>query len=122
LRRWFASYRHPNYVTGDITGNGMSRKAQRRATRRHRRRAAARGLTRVEIQVAQKDVALIRAVGKMLRGDAEKAKALRSSLATTLGDPEVQTAFDVFGSELADETFAGIFDQPRVGDRHGTEM
>ncbi|MCP3369011.1 hypothetical protein [Bradyrhizobium cajani] len=26
---------------------------------------------------------------------------------------EVNTAFDVFGSEFPDETFAGVFDQPR---------
>jgi hypothetical protein len=28
-------------------------------------------------------------------------------------DVEVMTAFDVFGSELPDEAFAGVFDQPR---------
>jgi hypothetical protein len=28
-------------------------------------------------------------------------------------DPGVETAFDVFGSELPDEAFAGVFDQPR---------
>jgi hypothetical protein len=30
--------------------------------------------------------------------------------------PEVKTAFDVFGSELSDEVFAGVFDQPRQRD------
>jgi len=28
-------------------------------------------------------------------------------------DPEAKTAFDVFGSELPDKAFAGVFDQPR---------
>jgi hypothetical protein len=28
-------------------------------------------------------------------------------------DVEAKTAFDVFGSELPDEAFAGVFDQPR---------
>ncbi len=28
-------------------------------------------------------------------------------------DPEIKTAFDVFGSDLPDEEFAGVFDQPR---------
>jgi hypothetical protein len=28
-------------------------------------------------------------------------------------DPNVATAFDVFGSDLSDEAFAGIFDQER---------
>jgi hypothetical protein len=27
----------------------------------------------------------------------------------------VKTAFDIFGSELPDEAFAGIFDRPRQG-------
>jgi hypothetical protein len=95
----------------------MSRKAQRRATRRHRRRAAARGLTRVEVQAVQKDAGLIRRLAEMLRGNPEKAETMRSALAKALGDPDVQTAFDIFGSELADDAFAGIFDQPRQHDR-----
>ena len=33
--------------------------------------------------------------------------------AKALTHPEVKTAFDVFGSELPDEFFAGVFDQPR---------
>jgi hypothetical protein len=34
-------------------------------------------------------------------------------LEKALIDPEVKTAFDVFGSDLPDEVFAGVFDQPR---------
>src|SRR6516225_3628832 len=97
----------------------MSRKAQRRATRRHRRRAAARGLTRVEVQASGKDAGLIRSLAEVLRGDPDKAEGLRSALVKALGQPDVQTTFDVFGSELADEAFAGIFDQPRQ--REGRE-
>jgi hypothetical protein len=29
---------------------------------------------------------------------------------------ELATAFDVFGSDLPDEAFAGVFDQPRERD------
>jgi hypothetical protein len=29
--------------------------------------------------------------------------------------PEVKTAFDVFGSELPDEAFAGVFDRSQYG-------
>jgi hypothetical protein len=82
----------------------------------HRRRAAARGLVRVEVQAARRDTGLIRALAETLRGEADKAEALRSTLAKALAHPEVKTAFDVFGSELPDETFAGVFDQPRQGD------
>ncbi len=72
----------------------MATKSQRKAIRTHRRRAAARGFVRVEVQ-------------------APKREALRSTLAKALTHPEVQTAFDIFGSELPDEAFAGVFEQPR---------
>jgi len=95
----------------------MASTSQRRATRTHRRRAAARGLVRLEVQAPKKDAGLIRALAETLRGDAEKAEVLRSTLAKALIiDPEVKTAFDIFGSELPDETFAGVFDQPRQRD------
>ena len=91
----------------------MAGNAQRKATKTHRRRAAARGLVRLEVQAAKSDAALIRAVAEMLRDESEKAKALRSTLVKALVHPDVRTAFDVFGSDLPDETFAGVFEQPR---------
>jgi hypothetical protein len=94
----------------------MASKSQRRATRTHRRRATARGFVRVEVQAPKNDAGLIRALAETLRGEAEKAEALRSALAKALFHPEVKTAFDVFGSELPDETFADVFDQPRQRD------
>jgi len=94
----------------------MASKSQRRATRTHRRRAAALGLVRVEVQAPRRDAGLIRALAETLRGTAANAEALRSALAKVLINPEVKTAFDVFGSELPDETFAGVFDQPRQRD------
>ena len=72
----------------------MASKSQRKATRTHRRRAAARGFVRVEVQAPKKHAGLIRALAETLRG-------------------EMGTAFDIFGSELPDEVFAGVFDQPR---------
>jgi hypothetical protein len=90
----------------------MASKSQRKATSTHRRRAAARGLVRVEVQAARNDVGLIRALAETLRSEPEKAKALRSTLEKALIEPEVKTAFDVFGSDLPDEAFAGVFDQP----------
>jgi hypothetical protein len=91
----------------------MASKSQRKATRTHRRRAAARGVVRVEVQALKQDVSLIRALAETLRGRDEKAEAVRSTLGKALVHPEVKTAFDVFGSELPDETFAGVFDRPR---------
>ncbi|MET4070939.1 hypothetical protein ABID58_005749 [Bradyrhizobium sp. S3.2.6] len=94
-------------------GAAVSTKSQRKATRTHRRRAAARGLVRVEVQAAKKDASLIRALAETLRDKPERAAALRSMLASALLNPEVRTAFDVFGSELPDDAFEGVFDQPR---------
>jgi|GEM_PF-1001376 len=92
-----------------------STKSQRKATRTHRRRAAARGLVRVEVQAPKRDARLIRAVAQTLRGRAQGAETLRSTLTQALAHPEAKTAFDVFGSDLPDEGFAVIFDQPRQG-------
>lgn len=91
----------------------MATKSQRRATRAHRRRSAARGLVRVEVQAPKKDAGLIRALAETLRGGAEQADALRSTLARALLHSEIKTAFDIFGSDLPDEAFSGVFDQAR---------
>ena len=93
----------------------MATKSQRKLTRAHRRRAAARDLVRIEVQAPKRDAGLIRALAATLRGKAEKAEALRSTLAKALLHPEVKTAFDIFGSDLPDEAFAGVFDRPRQG-------
>ena len=77
------------------------------------RRAAARGLVRLEVQAPKRDADLIRALAETLRDESEKAKVLRSALVKALVHPEIRTAFDVFGSDLPDEVFAGVFEQPR---------
>ena len=90
-------------------------KSQRKATRTRRHRAAARGLVRVTVQIPGRDSPLIRAVAETLRGRAQQANALRTTLAQALVQPKAKSAFDVFGSDLPDEVFEGIFDQPRHG-------
>jgi len=94
----------------------LASKSQRKATNMHRRRAAARGLVRVEVQAQKRDAYLIRVLAQTLRGKAEKADSLRSKLAAALTGRQVKTALDVFGSELPDEAFDGVFDQPRPAD------
>ena len=91
----------------------MASKSQRKATAAHRRRSAALGLVRLEVQAPKRDVSLIRAVAQTLRGEPGKAKALRLMLENMLFGPDVKTAFDIFGSDLPDQAFAGVFDQPR---------
>jgi hypothetical protein len=93
----------------------MAGKSQRKATRTHRRRAVARGFVRVEVKARKQDAGLIRALAETLRGGAEKAEALRSALTKAVIDPQMRTAFDIFGSELPDDAFTGVFDQPRHG-------
>jgi hypothetical protein len=91
----------------------MASKSQLKATRTHRRRAAARGLVRVEVQALKKDAALLRELAETLRGEIEKADTLRATLVKALSDQDVGTAFDIFGSDLPDEVFEGVFDQRR---------
>ncbi|MFZ1962447.1 MAG: hypothetical protein WAU78_03090 [Roseiarcus sp.] len=91
----------------------MATPSQKKASTTHRRRAFARGLVRVEVQAVKGDTGLIRALAETLRGDPARAKTVRSALEQALIDPQVKTAFDLFGSDLPDETFAGVFDQPR---------
>jgi hypothetical protein len=91
----------------------VASKSQRKATRTHRRRAIARGLVRVEVQAPKKDAGLIRALAETLRGKTKEAEALRSTLTKAVMPAELKTAFDIFGSELPDDAFAGVFDQPR---------
>ena len=68
---------------------------------------------RIEVQAHKQDAGLIRALAETLRTKPQEAAAIRSVLANALIHPEIKTAFDVFGSELPDEAFIGVFDQPR---------
>jgi hypothetical protein len=61
----------------------------------------------------KRDADLFRALAETLRSESEKAKTLRSTLVQSLVHPEIKTAFDVFGSDLPDEVFAGVFEQFR---------
>jgi hypothetical protein len=99
----------------------LASKSQRKATSAHRCRAAARGLVRVEVQASKQDAGLIRKLAETLRSGPKKAKAIRSTLEKALM-PELVTAFDVFGSDLPDEAFAGVFDQPRERDWRKTGL
>jgi hypothetical protein len=78
----------------------------------HRRRAAARGFVCVEVQATARDAGLIKAVAAALR-TGSKAQGVRTRLANALSPGDARTAFDIFGSELPDDVFAGVFEQPR---------
>lgn len=91
----------------------MASASQRKASAATRRRAAARGLVRVEVQTASSDAGLIRGLAETLRGESKRANRLRAMLAQALEKKDARTAFDVFGSDLPDDTFAGVFGQRR---------
>jgi hypothetical protein len=70
-------------------------------------------MVRLEVQAFKFDAELLRELAKTLRSEPQKAKAVRSALKQALTGSETKTAFDIFGSDLPDETFAGVFEQPR---------
>ena len=78
------------------------------------RRVPARGTVRFQVQAPEGDTQLIRALAETLRGEPNRARILRATLKSALIDADVKTVFDVFGSELPDEVFADVFDQPRA--------
>lgn len=96
-----------------MKGRFVASTSQIKASSSHRRRRAARGLVRVEVQAARSDAGLIRALARTLRGEPASANAVRAVLEAALAEPGAKTAFDVFGTDLPDETFEGVFDQPR---------
>lgn len=79
--------------------------------RPHHRRASERGLVRVEVRVPQADAGLIRAIAKTLRDDPAKAESLRALVGSAPASSTAKTAFDVFGSDLPDEVFEGVFSE-----------
>jgi hypothetical protein len=91
----------------------MATSAQKRASASHRRRASARGLVRVEVQAQKSDAGLIRALATALRAEPNKARAIRAKLESVLAEPTVMSALEAFGSDLPEEVFEGVFDQPR---------
>ncbi len=91
----------------------MASTSQRKASRMHRSRSAAHGFVRVEVKAHRGDAALIRALAETLREETAAARELRASLEKMVAPEEVRSGFDIFGSDLPDEAFEGIFDQPR---------
>jgi hypothetical protein len=88
-------------------------KAQRKATAAHRIRSIRKGLIRVEVQAPKADQGLIRALAQELRGDAAKAAAVRRAVTAVLAKSPAMSALDVFGSELPDDAFEGVFSAKR---------
>ena len=91
----------------------MTAPSQKKASATHRQRVKARGLVRLEVHATKSDTRLLRALAQELRGEPERAKFLRVTVGNALRANEAKTAFDIFGSDLPDDVFSGVFDQSR---------
>jgi hypothetical protein len=90
--------------------------AQREALATHRRRRRDSGVVRVEVQVPAIDAALVRDLAAVLRGEPEAAQTLRAQLRAAIAVPRTSAIFDIFGSDLPDSYFDGVFEHDRRGD------
>lgn len=90
--------------------------AQRKALSTHRRRRRSAGVVRVEVQVPAVDAGLVRDLAAVLRGDAAAAQAMRDQLRAVVVQPRAAAVYDIFGSDLPDSYFEGVFDQGRRDD------
>jgi hypothetical protein len=90
--------------------------AQREALTTHRRRRRDSGVVRVEVQVPAIDAALVRDLANVLRGEPKAAQGLRVQLRAAIAAPRASAVFDIFGSDLPDSYFDGVFEHDRRGD------
>jgi len=93
----------------------MTAFSRRRATQAHRTRSTARGIVRIEVQTPQVDSGLIRRLAEVLREGGSRAAQLRAEVARALDAPGSGSVLDLFGSDLPDSVFHGVFDAPRDG-------
>ena len=91
----------------------MTSHSPRSSSDDHAAKDAGRELVRMEIRAARSDRPLIRALAEKLRGESEQARKFRSFLTRALHEDAPKTAFDFLASDLPDEAFEGVFDQPR---------
>jgi hypothetical protein len=73
-------------------------------------------MVRIEVQVPAIDAAILRDVAAILRGKADAAQAMRNQLRSVVAKPRVDSVFDIFGSDLPDAYFDGVFEQGRQAD------
>jgi hypothetical protein len=90
--------------------------AQQKALSAHRRRRRDGGMVRVEVQVPAIDAGILRDLAAILRGKSDAAQAMRNQLRSVVAKPRAESVFDIFGADLPDAYFDGVFDQSRHGD------
>jgi hypothetical protein len=90
--------------------------AQRKALNTHRSRRRAGGVVRVEVQVPAIDAQIVRDLAAILRGERKAAQAMRVHLRSAVAKPRADSVFEIFGSDLPDDCFEGVFEQVRRDD------
>jgi hypothetical protein len=93
--------------------------AQQKALSAHRRRRRDGGMVRVEVQVPAIDAGILRDIAAILRGKTDAAKAMRNQLRLVVARTRVATVFDIFGSDLPEAYFDGVFEHNRPFDAQG---
>jgi hypothetical protein len=64
---------------------------------------------RVEVQVPAIDAGILRGLAAILRGNPDAARAMRDRLRSVVTEPGAASVFEIFGSELPDSSFEGVF-------------
>jgi hypothetical protein len=84
--------------------------AQQKALASHRRRRRDSGIVRVEVQVPASDAEMVRGLAAVLRGAPDAARAARDQLRGVAAGPAGASVFDIFGADLPDAYFEGVFE------------
>jgi hypothetical protein len=84
---------------------------QRKALNTNRSRSRNRGVVRVEVQVPAVDVQIVHDLAAILRGEPDVAQAMRVQLRSVVAKPRTASIFGIFGSDLPDAYFEGVFEQ-----------
>ena len=87
----------------------------KKALTAHRRRRD-RTVIRVEVQIPAADAGLMRKLATILRGNALRAQGVRDRLLAAVARSPAASVFDIFGSDLSDGHFDGVFEERRHGD------
>lgn len=81
-----------------------------------RRRRRDRGMVRVEVQVPEIDAGMLRDLAAILRGKSDAAQAMRNQLRCVVAKSRAKSVFEIFGSDLPDGHFEGVFKKDRRRD------
>ncbi len=84
-------------------------KAHRKTLNTHRRLRRDDSVVRVAVRVPAINAQIVRDLAAVLRENAELAPALRLQLRSVVVKPRAATVFGIFGSDLQDAYFEGVF-------------